>query len=229
MDDNGDDAAFVADDGLTIGAMSDRETTIHRLELLSVLVIAITSVLTAWIAFQATKWNTEMSITFNESNIAQTESVRNSNMAGRQLSVDVSLMTAFVEATAKGDSELAEFLRARFPDRLAVAVDAWLATEPLTSEDAPATPFDMDAYRLEAAEEAEILAAEADRLTEQAQEAGNRADRYTLTTVVLATAILMAALAVKMTAIHLQRAMLGLAFAILILTLLVTATFPVKL
>ena len=200
-----------------------------RIELISVVLIALTSILTAWSAFQSTKWSGEMSIRFNQAGASRTESVRQSNIADRQLTLDVSLISTFAEALAHGDIELAEVYQARFPDHLAVAVEAWAATDPLVSPDAPGTPFDMPEYRLEAADEAERLAQRADDLAQQAQKAGSRSDRYTLTSVMYASVILLAALAVKVGRIALQRRMLLGAGLLLAATVLTLATFPIKL
>lgn len=204
-------------------------TRSNRIELISVLLIALTSILTAWSAFQSTKWSGEMSIRFNQAGAARTESVRQSNIADRQLTLDVSLISTFAEALTHGDIELAELYQERFPDHLAVAVDAWSATDPLVSPDAPGTPFDMPEYRLVASEEAERLALRADDLAQQAQKAGSRSDRYTLTSVMYASVILLAALAVKVDRVLLQRRMLFGAGALLTVTVIALATFPIKL
>lgn len=201
----------------------------NRIELISVVLIALTSVLTAWSAFQSTKWSGEMSIRFNQAGAARTESVRQSNIADRQLTLDVSLISTFAEALAHGDLELAEVYQERFPEHLAVAVDAWAATEPLTTPDAPGTPFAMPEYRLEASEEADRLARRADDLARQAQQAGRRSDRYTLTSVMYASVILLAVLAVKVDRLVLQRWMMWGAGALLAVTVLALASFPIKL
>ncbi len=212
-----------------IPTMADRDRTrSNRIELISVLLIALTSILTAWSAFQSTKWSGEMSIRFNQAGAARTESVRQSNIADRQLTLDVSLISTFAEALTHGDFELAALYQERFPEHLAVAVDAWSATDPLVSPDAPGTPFDMPEYRLAEAEEAQRLAEQADDLARQAQRAGSHGDRYTLTSVMYASVILLAALAVKVNRITLQRRMLWGSGVLLAVTVVTLVTFPVK-
>lgn len=211
-----------------MGEYTERQLTVHRIELLSVLLIALTSILTAWAAFQATKWNGEMSIRFNQGSAARTESVRMSNLADRQLTIDVSLMSSFAEAVARDDTLMVEFYQDRFPAHLAVAVEAWLATDPGGPDKPPGTPFEMPEYQIEAAATAERLAGEAEQLAQEAQAAGGRGDRYTMIAVMFASAIMMAALAVKVSKIRLQWTMLGLAAGILLVTVIILATFPVK-
>jgi hypothetical protein len=200
----------------------------RTVELLSVLLVALTAVLTAWSAFEASKWGGVMSIRFAEAGAARTESVRAANQATQQTAIDVGLFTDYADAVARNDERLAAFLSDRFPDRLAVATDAWEATRPLVTPDAPATPFEMPEYVVEAREQAEDLELDADDLAAQAREANQRGDNFTITTIFLATVLLLAALSAKIDSPRLQRSLLGIAAAIFVVTGVVVATFPVE-
>jgi hypothetical protein len=200
----------------------------RTVELLSVFLVALTAVLTAWSAFEASKWGGVMSIRFAEAGAARTESVRAANQATQQTAIDVGLFTDYADAVARNDERLAAFLSDRFPDRLAVATDAWEATRPLVTPDAPATPFEMPEYVVEAREQAEDLELDADDLAAQAREANQRGDNFTITTIFLATVLLLAALSAKVDSPRLQRSLLGIAAAIFVVTGVVIATFPVE-
>jgi hypothetical protein len=210
--------------------MTERDswTKRERVELISVLLIALTAVLTAWSAFQSSKWGGVMAIRFNEAGAARTESVRESNLANRQITIDVTLFTKYVDAVAVEDTELAGFYRDRLPDRLAVAVDAWLETDPLESPQAPSSPFEMSEYRIEASELADELEATADLRANEARQANQRSDNYTITSVFFATVILLAALSGKVERPSLRMAMLVGAFVLFVATSSVIATFPVE-
>jgi uncharacterized membrane protein len=203
-------------------------TLARRVELVGVLMIALTAVLTAWTAFESSKWGGVMSIEFSQAGATRTESVRASNVANRQTVVDVSLFTSYAEAVANDNALLVDFLSERFPERLGIAVDAWLATEPLQNPEAPATPFDMPEYVLDAADEADRLEAEAAAASERARDANQRSDNYTITTVFLATVILLAALSSKVDNPRLQVALLVIAGIIFVSIGLVVAQFPVE-
>src|SRR5919106_4726526 len=200
----------------------------RSIELLSVLLVALTAVLTAWSAFEASKWGGVMSIRFAEAGAARTESVRAANQATQQTAIDVGLFTDYADAVARSDERLAAFLSDRFPDRLAVATDAWEATRPLVTPDAPATPFEMPEHVVEAREQAEDLELDADDLAAQAREANQRGDNFTITTIFLATVLLLAALSAKIDSPRLERSLLGIAAAIFVVTGVVIATFPVE-
>lgn len=140
----------------------------RRLELLATVLLALATLLTAWSAFQATKWSGVQANNYSAASAARTESVRASDTANSLTAIDVTTFVAWVTAVAEeqgGATPSAEpytpqpgtlsgFLYERFRDEFRPAVDAWLATRPLLSPDAPSTPFAMPEYRLAAGSEA---------------------------------------------------------------------------
>lgn len=209
-------------------AGTDSSPWARRTELFSVLLIALTAILAAWSAFQSSKWGGVMSIRFSEASALRTESVRESNLANREVTVDVGLFSDFAAATADENEALAEFYLERFPDRLAVAVDAWLATDPLEAPDAPGSPFEMPEYVQESADRADELEQEAEGRSQAAREANQRGDNYTVTSIFSATVLLLAALSVKVDSVRMQRMLLAAASVVFICTVVVIATFPVE-
>jgi len=198
------------------------------LELFAVLLMALTAVLTAWSAFEASKWGGVMSIRFNEGGAARTESIRASNEANRQITIDVSLFTNYVDAFAQGETELATFYQDRFPDRLAVANDAWLATKPLQTADAPASPFEMKEYVLTASVKADALERKAEQKAKAARQANQRGDNYTITSVLFATVLLLAALSSKVRGEKTAILLVAMATVLFISAFVVIATYPVE-
>lgn len=86
----------------------------------------------------------------------------------------------------------------------------------------------MQEYVVEARQRAADLVRAADDLAEQARDANQRGDNYTLTTIFLATVLLLAALSAKVDRHRLQRSLLGVAAAIFVVTGVVISTFPVE-
>jgi hypothetical protein len=212
--------------------MSDRGSSqsdfARRIELVGVLLIALTAVLTAWTAFESSKWGGVMSIEFSQAAATRTESMRASNVANRQTIVDVSLFSSYADAVAGGNDALAAFYSDRFPERLAVAVTAWEATDPLVDPSAPASPFEMPEYVLEASDEADRLEVEASDASSRARAANQRSDNYTVTTVFLASVLLLSALSSKVDNPRLQIALIAIAAVIFVSTGIVVAQFPVE-
>lgn len=121
---------------------------------------------------------------------------------------DATLFVAFANAYSQGNEKFATFLHDRFPQRLRRATDAWLATNPRTSHDAPPHPFAMSEYHVEAHERARTLGKDADEVFTQGHEANRTSDTYVLGTVIFATIILFGSLVMRLHRNRTRRAML---------------------
>jgi len=192
----------------------------------ALVLLSVTAILTAWCGFQASKWGGAMSISFAQASTARIEASRHEAVANRKMSVHVGLFTQWLQAYRAGDIALADFLSERFPDPLAPAFTAWVATQPLENPDAPSTPFDMPEYVvLESA-----LAEEADKLADSRyQEAlanNQRGDNYTVLTVLYATVLFFAAISGRMRSSRAQWVMLGIALVGFAVATAFLASFP---
>ena len=208
-------------------AVGDLVPDVGRRELLAVLLMALTSILTAWTAFQSSKWGGEMTTFLSQGTAARTESVRQSDLGSQQFTTDNLLFSNWLNAEAAGDTELADFYIDRFPDELHEAFLVWVDLEPLDDPDAPASPFETDEYVLESDIEAETLRERADDLAVEAAEANQTGDDYTLTTVIYAVVLLLAALSTKVRQARTETLLLGFAAAVFVGTTIVILTFPV--
>ena len=200
----------------------------RRLELFAVIIMSLTAVVTAWTGFQASKWSGVMSIRFAEANATRSESVRFSDLASAQRSVDIDLGLNWVRAVEEGDDRLAEFLAERFPDHLRVAVDAWLATAAADDVTPLGTPFDMDEYVLDEAVTAIDLQTRADELADEARDANQQSDDYVMLTIVFALVIFFAALSTKLEHPRNRRLLLGAAVVLLVAGTAVLSTYPIE-
>lgn len=215
------------DDGsIAQGAMTRGEIVDRRIDILSAVILSLATVLAAWSAFQSAKWSGEQSIEFAKANANRTESVRNSTLAGQQTQVDVATFIGFADAYAAEEPELAEFYRQRAREEFRVALEAWLALEPLENPDAPPTPFAMEEYTLAATVEADRLAEEADRFGQVALDDNQRSDNYVLLAVLFASVLLFAGLAPKSRTLQIQITMLAMAGIILLVGVGFLLAFP---
>lgn len=105
-------------------------------------------------------------------------------------------------------------------------MDAWLATKPLESKDAPPHPLVMPEYRVEAHERAATLGQQADDAIDEGRIANKRSDTYVLGTVLFATIILLASLGARLRRRHARRAMLVFGCVALLGALAWLATQP---
>ena len=79
-----------------------------------------------------------------------------------------------------------------------MAVKAWLATGPLANPAAPASPFGMPEYALEATAQADALLAEAEQKASAARRANQNSDNYVLTGVLFALVLFFAGISSKL-------------------------------
>ena len=200
----------------------------RRLELLATVLLALATVGTAWAAYQARQWTGEQSQGYSHATAARIAVNRTSAVANRQVQIDVSTFIQWVDAQKRDRAGLADFYRARFRDEFKPAFEAWLATEPFTNKSAPKTPFELPQYRLAADVEADRLEAKAAAESNQAKDANQRADNYTLAVVLFASALFFAGLSIKLESLGPRVALLGLGAVLFLGTALWLVTMPTR-
>lgn len=200
--------------------MADKEDTLalgasDRIELIATIVMAAAAILTAWAAFQSSKWSGIQSIEFSQANAARIESTRFDTRAGQLTSIDVDVYLAWLEAVSQElnegvevigeeggyqpiEGELSTFFYERMRDEFRPALDAWLATRPLITPDAPDTPFQMTEYALADSAAAQEKLDEAAVHGTAALAANQNSDNHVLTAVALALAIFFAGVSSKL-------------------------------
>lgn len=170
----------------------------HWIDVLSTILLALAAVATAWATYQAAHWRSEQALAGNRSTAARVEANRAAGVANRQVLVDVTTFTQWVDSYSAGTSRLAAFYFRRFREEFRPAVTAWIATKPLTNPNAPLTPFDMPQYTSAAIAEADALEAKGDVQAARAQLLVTRADRFTLCVVMFAMALFFAGISTRM-------------------------------
>ncbi|MER6939900.1 hypothetical protein ABTX24_02485 [Nocardioides sp. NPDC127514] len=210
---------------MTTTAAPEHSRTDWR-ELIAILLLSVTAILTAWTGFQASKWSGAMSISFSQASTNRIAAARFESTANRKLSVQVALFTQWLAAYQSGDPELSEFLQARFPEPLATVFPAWLDARPLKDPDAPATPFDMEEYVIPESVQAGAADRKADGKFAQALRNNQRGDNYTVLTIGFATVLFFTALSERMRRRSAQWTLLCLGGVGFVLLAVVLLTFP---
>jgi hypothetical protein len=179
-------------------------------ELVTVVLLSVTAIVTAWTGFQASKWSGAMSISFSQASTARIEAARLEGVANRKQTVQVSLFTQWLQAYQADDEQLTKFLSERFPEPLASGFAAWVQTEPVKNPDAPATPFEMPDYVIPELEAAGQADDRADSKFTEALRNNQRGDNYTVLTVAFAAVLFFGALSGRMRSASAQWAFLAL-------------------
>jgi hypothetical protein len=199
----------------------------RRLEIIAALLLSITTIATAWSAYQSSRWGGHMSILLNEAGAARTQESQQLALANSQTAIDVGVFLQYAEAIADENESLADFLHARFRPEMKVAVDAWLATEPLQNPEAPSTPFDMPEYSLAASVEAARLNALAEEKGAAARAANQQGDDYTLLTIMFASTLFFAGISTKFQSLRIATFLLILGWLLFLLAILIMLGYGV--
>jgi hypothetical protein len=132
-----------------------------------------------------------------------------------------------VDAYAKHETRLANFYYRRFRPEFRPAVEAWIATRPLRTPGAPATPFALPRYRLASTAESTALLDEAEAMAAAARQANQRSDNYVLAVVLFAAALFFAGISTKLPEPRQRLVVIGLGYLLFVGTAVWLATFPV--
>jgi hypothetical protein len=159
--------------------------------------LALAALATAWSSYQASRWNGEQAKAASRANASRTNAARAADLASSQTQIDVATFIQWVDATGHGDRALQQFYEQRFRPEFRPAFEAWLATNPLTNPDAPASPFAMPEYQLAAKADAQRLDAQTDVLAAAVPRNVQRATNYVLGVVLFAVALFFAGMSTK--------------------------------
>ncbi|WP_336922858.1 hypothetical protein [Aquipuribacter sp. SD81] len=195
-----------------------------RLELVAVVVLSLTTILTAWSAFQSSKWGGAMSIAFSEASSARIEATRVDATANVRTSNHIGLWTEWVAAEGAGQDDVADFLVARFPPELTSAHEEWLAAGGVDAD--AESPFALASYELPERVEAERLRERAAERFATALANNQRGDNYTVLTVLFAAVLFFVAMSGRVTTLRAQQLLMGLGLALGVVGLVMLLVFP---
>lgn len=195
-------------------------------ELVAVVLISVTTILTAWTAFQASKWGGEMSINFSQASAARIDAARYESNANRQASVQVALFTQWLNAETSSNTDLADFLRDSFPEPLATATSDWVDERATDAQAAPQTPFDMPTYVQTDALRAADEQASAEQKSAQALTSNRNSDNYTVLTILFATVLFFAAVSNRVKKPLSSWTLIGVAVVVFMGSVTVLAALP---
>jgi hypothetical protein len=197
-----------------------------RLELVAVIVLSTVTILTAWSAFQSSKWGGAMSIAFSQASSARIQAASLSGTANVRISNQIGLWTEWVTAVGQGDADLSNFLLDRFPEPLATAQEAWIAAGGVDAGPGAESPFDMPEYVMPESVASAEASARADALFDTALRNNQRGDNYTILTVLFAAVLFFTAMSTRMRNLSGQRLMLGFGMGLAVIGVTLLVTFP---
>ena len=199
----------------------------ERVEIVAAILLALATVLSAWGAYQATRWSGEQADAYASSAALRASASRQGTVASRNVQVDVSTFLAWAEAKARGDERLSTFLESRFRAEFRAPFQAWRTNAAADEQGLPAgTPFDQPEYVLAAQVKADQLNADADKALLDAQDANQISDNFVLTAVLFASVLFFAGTAAKFRPQWIRWSMIAVAVFVFCIGLVVEFTLP---
>jgi hypothetical protein len=197
----------------------------RRVELIAAILLSIATVVTAWSAYQATRWSGDQAEDYTEASATRTESVRSSTEANRQVLIDVDTYLSWLDAELGGDHALADDIHERMREEFLPAFDAWLATGP-TGSIPDGTPFDLRQYQVAAEQKAKQLELKAARLFQEGNDANQVSDDFVLAAVLFASVLFFSGLAGTFDSLRAQVFLLILGGLMLLIGTAIVVTLP---
>ncbi len=199
----------------------------ERVEIVAAILLSLATVLSAWGAYQATRWSGEQADAYASSAALRASAGRQAAVASRQIQIDVSAFLAWAQAKASGDDRLATFLQTRFRAEFGPAFDAWRTNPSADEQGLPAgTPFDQPQYVLATQVKADELNAAADKALLDAQHANQISDNFVLTAVLFASVLFFAGTAAKFRPQWIRWSMIAVAVLVFCCGLVVEFSLP---
>ena len=204
--------------------MSEKKVFANKMELLSVMLLALIIVFTAWSAYQSTLWGGIQTFKLVDVNAANRQASELNLQQGQYTMIDVMMFTEYVNAVNNDDKKLSDFYFERFRPDFKPAVQSWLDTNPFDNPNAPPHPFVMKEYKRTFAEQAEQKLKIAESKMDEAQQANQNSDNYVLFTVIYASILFLGSIATKFSSVRLNQIcfIIGVAsFAVITVSLFV--------
>ena len=188
----------------------------RRLELGAVLLLAVTTLFTAWCGYQAALWSGDQSQLFAKASATRIKADQAATKAGQLRIDDLLYFDGWLDARAAGDKDLEAIYRSRFRPEFEPAFRAWIDQDPFNNPRAASGPLYVPEYRLADLARSEKLDDTADDLYQEGSDAKRNDDRYVLATVFFAGVLFFAGISLRLDWWLLRVLILGMACALLV-------------
>lgn len=173
--------------------MNDRTTSTsdRLLEIIAVLLLAITTLGTAWCGYQSSKWNGAQTDLARQASAEWVESNRQFGLATQRVAYDSSLVADYAQAYQAGNTALANFYRVTLVrPEFRPLLDRW--QQEIAGGRQTVNLLQDETYLKNQFLAYNEAAARSEQINLSSEAAGKTADDYVLTTILLAIALFFA-------------------------------------
>jgi hypothetical protein len=190
------------------------------------LLMALTTVGTAWCSYQSAAWTRRSNRLMNEFNALERKAGLLSIQGIQQATIHTTMFMQMLAAQQEGNEKLANFYVERFPPDARKAYDTWLAERPFENPNADPHPFVPKLYEVPGTREAAEANAKAASSQQEAGRAGNVSGQYLANTVLFATVLFFASASGKFEQQRVRSLAFIFAVAVFLFALVRTAMLP---
>ena len=170
-------------------------TWLEALEIVEAVLLAMVAIATAWSGYQAALWDGMQDERYEQSTKLRIDAQGMTTTGDQERLYDAMTFSEWLKADASGEQKIAHLFERRFRPEFRVAYGAWLKTNPLNDPNAPPGPQLMPEYHNAHLEQSAKLNGQASELFKEGTKARATSDMYVRVTVLLATVLLLTAIA----------------------------------
>jgi len=196
-------------------------------EIVSVFLLSAATLTSAWCAAQGDLWSSAQLGSLADFNEHNRIILEKNTKAGQIKAIDLLVFTQYTNAIAEGKIKLADFYLQRFRPETKPALEAWLATKPLTNVSAPSSPFSMPEYKIALDDEVAQLRLKAERSYKEQEEYNAISDRYVLLMVFYTAVLFFVGMAPKFSHLWMRGLFMSMGAFIWVVCCLLMCTLPV--
>lgn len=208
------------------GGKERRDEGGRLLSIVEALLLSIVTVTVAWSGFAAAKWDTRAQNLMSSSTLASIDATQATNNAQLIRTADIAAFDAWFTAYVAGSPEKMELAKSRFRPDFRTVFDAWWSSDPVNGKSGVPHPMSMAGYAIEEDELAEKYTLNAQELSQQGVAAGQTADNYVRTTVVLAAVLFLVGISRTFTVAALRTTLLTVGGTLLLIALILNFQQP---
>lgn len=190
------------------------------------LLMALTTICTAWCSYESAAWTRRSNRLMNEFNALERKAALLEVQGSQALVIHSSMFMQMLAAQHAGQQQLAGYYAERFAPDVKKAYEAWLAQKPFENPKAAAHPFVPELYQMRGAAEAAAAREQSGQRLAEARLAGNTSGQYLANTVLFATVLFFAGTAGKFEQPRVR--LLSAGFGVAVFTFAVVRTFMLQ-
>ena len=187
-------------DNTNIGDNNSTHRKLDKLQVINALILALATLAITWCSYQGVLWNGIQTFKLGDSNKFARLSQQKTIVTGQNRAMDEAILIGFVRAAIEKKQNIVDYSLRGVRPELSKIMSEWLSSRPFENPTAHPHPMAMPEY-LELMKkdmaEADGLSQQAEESRNEAQKANSNSDNYSLLTVVFSMVMFLGAITSK--------------------------------